>query len=137
MEGDDPGWAARLRFRQLPENANDFSRRMHELNLRQLPGSGWSAIIDRLHRELLVLDREYELLQVKEKLGTLRFYAEFRPEVRQVCQALIDSAETESALTCERCGAPGRLRTQRRWQLTLCNRCHTFEPAGRPLPAEW
>lgn len=137
MESDDPGWAARLRFRQLPDNADDFSRRVHELNLRQLPGSGWSAIIDRLHRELLVLDPEYELCQVKEKFGALRFYAEFRAEVRQVCQALVASAEAESARTCERCGASGRLRTQRRRDLTLCDRCHTFEPGGRPLPAEW
>lgn len=105
MEGDDPGWAARLRFRQLPDNADDFSRHVHKLNLRQLPGSGWSPIIDWLHRELLVLDPEYELWQVKEKFGTLCFYAEFR--------------------------------TQRRWHFTLCDRCHTFEPGGRPLPAEW
>ncbi len=71
MDGDDLGWAARLRFRQLPDDASDFHRRVHELNLRQLPGSGWSPIIDRLHRELLALDPDYVLHQIKEKFGTL------------------------------------------------------------------
>lgn len=101
----DPGWAARLNFRQLPDNPSDLELRMHELNLRQLPGSGWTPIIDRLHRELIALDPGYVLHQVKEKFGTLRFYGEFREDVREVCEALVRSAEIESSRTCERCGA--------------------------------
>lgn len=133
----DAGWAARLNFRQLPDNPSDLDLQVHELNLRQLPGSGWTPIIDRLHRELIALEPEYELHQIKEKFGTLRFYGEYREDVREVCKALVRSAEIESSRTCERCGAPGSLRTERRWHLTLCARCHTFEPGGRPLPAEW
>lgn len=62
--------------------------------------------------------------QVKEKYGTLRFYyhAETKPgvapeavddeyarEVAGEIRGLIEMAERMSAITCEACGAPGRL----------------------------
>ena len=46
---------------------------------------------------------------MKEKYGTLRFYADNCSEVQD---ALIDMAEELSGVTCEVCGKPGRRRAQ-------------------------
>lgn len=133
----DSGWATRLGFRQLPPDASDFDRLIHDLNKRQLPGPGWSAILDELHEGLLALDPDYSLLQVKEKFGYLRVYAKVRADVEQQAGELIVAAEGCSAVTCEGCGEPGELRDERQWRLTLCALCDLYHPDGRPLPNEW
>jgi hypothetical protein len=74
----DGGWAARLQFRQLPDDATEFERRIHELNAHQLPGPGWIPLVEELHAKLIELDPGYALEQVKEKFGTLRVYATTR-----------------------------------------------------------
>lgn len=133
----DGGWAARLEFRQLPDDAGDLERRIHELNKRQLPGPGWSAIVDKLHRDLLALDPGYTLIQVKEKFGYLRVYVRTQPDVQELADHLCGDAARKSAVTCEGCGDPGQLRDQRAWRLTLCELCDLYHPDGRPLPNEW
>lgn len=55
--------------------------------------------------------------QVKEKFGTLRFHIATRdPRVA----ALVSFAEHHSGRVCEKCGAPGTLRTNG-WLRTLCD----------------
>ena len=49
----------------------------------------------------------FEVLQVKEKLGTLRFYASHHTKATD---RLIEGAGVESSRTCERCGQLGRQR---------------------------
>ncbi len=77
-------------------------------------GDGWFEIIWRLccHLEPLVAEMErsthcrFEVLQVKEKFGGLRFY------VSQHTDAItkgIEAAKIEALHTCEVCGRPGRL----------------------------
>ena len=56
-------------------------------------------------------------VQVKEKFGTLRFYTTGGDE--QI-YGMIRMAESMSAVTCEECGAPGRLRPGG-WIRTLCD----------------
>jgi hypothetical protein len=72
---------------------------------------------------LIALDPAYELHQVKQKFGGLRFYASFRDDVAAECSALIADAEMASLVTCERCGDPGQLRHHRNWRITLCDAC--------------
>jgi len=57
--------------------------------------------------------------QIKEKFGTLRFYCEGvqEPEI----SGMIDIVEIISGHTCELCGNPGKLRTDRSWIRTLCD----------------
>lgn len=57
--------------------------------------------------------------QVKEKFGTLRFYTW---GFANGMEKLIKEAERESAKTCEECGAPGKLRTER-WHAVRCDAC--------------
>lgn len=76
--------------------AHDQERHQHECN--QLP----------------------KIVQVKEKFGGLRFYADGCTEAQD---QLISFAETLSAMTCEVCGAPGTLRTDG-WIKCLCDTHH-------------
>lgn len=59
-------------------------------------------------------------LQVKEKYGTLRFYA--MPATDEFSR-LIDEAEKQSARICELCGGRAKLREKGRWYKTLCDPC--------------
>lgn len=133
----DGGWAARLQFRQLPEDATELDRQIHELNAHQLPGPGWVPILNELHAQLVELDPNYVLVQVKEKFGTLRVYTEVDPVVRDPARELVAAAEAQSGTICEDCGDPAELRKDRRWVLTLCEVCDVWHEEGRPLPNEW
>jgi hypothetical protein len=57
------------------------------------------------------------VMQVKEKFGTLRFYAD-GGDTTTYC--MINMAESMSSCTCEQCGSPGILRSSR-WARTLCD----------------
>jgi hypothetical protein len=58
-------------------------------------------------------------VQVKEKFGTLRFYMTYRTKEMR---GLISEAYSKSEVTCEECGAPGKLRN-RGWWKTRCDDC--------------
>jgi hypothetical protein len=87
---------------------------------------GWFDILWRLCGDLEPLVAEFEketglqfeVLQVKEKFGGLRFYVNCRKEgaIRQ----RIGAAAQESFHTCEVCGQPGKLREERLIK-TLCD----------------
>lgn len=62
-------------------------------------------------------EHPFEVIQVKEKFGGLRFYTNFETEE---ISKLIENAEDKSYITCEECGKPGQLR-KGGWLLTLCN----------------
>lgn len=68
---------------------------------------GWKNIIEDLDRMLAYLDPNYEIHQVKEKFGTLRFYYGTTLEdrdIEEMMDALIQHAEMLSAKVCEVCG---------------------------------
>jgi hypothetical protein len=89
------------------------------------PGDGWEPLIRRLSVKLeaaiaVMPEDERELcraFQVKEKYGTLRFY--MTTETEEMSEWIAE-AEDESAVTCEECGAPGRLRSKG-WLYTACD----------------
>jgi len=88
-------------------------------------GDGWFEILWRLCEALAPLvaaaekqtGRPFEVLQVKEKLGGLRFYVNHRTDA--ICER-ITAAELESMRTCEVCGQPGT-RRMGNWIRTLCD----------------
>jgi len=91
---------------------------------------GWFNLIFRLSEKLERSARRCgaapdstdwpRALQVKEKYGTLRFYA--MPATDEFSM-LIDEAEKLSARTCELCSGPAKLREKGRWYKTFCDPC--------------
>lgn len=80
-------------------------------------GDGWFDILDRLIGELETQHPQVQLIQVKQKIGRLRVYAEGASEEAATS---IRSAVEESGHVCEVCGAPGTLRQEERRVATRC-----------------
>jgi len=80
-----------------------------------------------LDAQLASLDPDYEVQQIKEKFGALRFYCSAHTDDADASarfDELVRAAEKASAVTCERCGRPGALReTESGWYKTLCTEC--------------
>lgn len=80
---------------------------------------GWYPIIIRLDKAISELVGDYELHQVKEKFGSLRYYCEVpssedvqdedRVASQEAVEKLISAAEHVAGKTCEECGGPGEL----------------------------
>ena len=94
---------------------------------------GWYKILWRLcvDMEPLVADIEkesgerFEVVQVKEKLGTLRFYVSHHSDA---INERIAEASKESSRTCEVCGQPGKQRKTGGGVRAVCDE-HYDEPA--------
>ena len=92
-------------------------------------GDGWFDILWRLCEELEPLVAEFErtsglkfeVLQVKEKFGGLRFYVNCRRN--EAIGERIGAAMQESFRICEICGQPGKL-WEGNWIKTLCDLHH-------------
>ena len=104
-------------------------------------GDGWYNILYQLsrqiqghldwnnrRRETLLLNNPYNIpipdqipqvtvTQVKQKYGTLRFYYDGGDEL---IRGMVTMAEAMTAVTCETCGAPGRIRGNH-WFYTACD----------------
>lgn len=94
-----------------------------------------TAMIERKVVESL-LDAEYQpvpevyeypqLVQVKEKFGDLRYYADY---VHDDLTPLINLAERMCRYTCEHCGTPGHKRENIGWLRVLCD--HHYDMAEK------
>lgn len=73
-------------------------------------GEGWWPIIAQLDRHIAAIESAYEVHQIKEKFGGLRFYYAGGTGNDARIDELIAQAERVAAQTCELCGAPGRAR---------------------------
>lgn len=99
-------------------------------------GDGWQPLITELHQRLFDLDPTYQVSQIKEKFGGLRYYVQFSEAMSDdeqsvnIAYALIREAEDESYKICEDCGTrenvsvagvhgPGG------WVRTLCGKCRS------------
>ena len=86
---------------------------------------GWFDLLwrlcERLEPVVAAAEREsgrpFEVLQVKEKFGGLRFYTNFSDDT---ISAFIEIAVLESTETCEVCGKPGT-RQGEGWITTRCD----------------
>ena len=82
---------------------------------------GWTDLVYNLGKDITELceltNCELPMIQqIKEKMGTLRFYynclnSEYPEIVEKSIRALVDKAENKSANTCEICGKYGETRT--------------------------
>jgi len=89
-------------------------------------GDGWSGILTQLCQSIQshidwknkdgVVVPQVEVLQLKEKFGSLRFYYQGGDEY---IAGLVSMAESMSGITCEECGSPGSQGGQG-WISTLC-----------------
>lgn len=87
-------------------------------------GPGWHPILRDLEAVLNQIDPDFELLQVKEKFGGLRYYAstELSGDESDQFHTEIRMAEERSVRTCEECGKPGESYSSRHGYLkTLCS----------------
>lgn len=87
---------------------------------------GWHPLILELIEKLQNLkeDYDFELEQVKEKFGTLRFYVS--SETDEVSN-IIERYEIFSSHLCEHCGEfwTAKNRISHGWWKTLCDECAT------------
>lgn len=80
-------------------------------------GEGWFPLIKRLIEDLINLGWNKEIVDIKEKFGTIRFYINEGND--KIFNRIID-AEVESSKVCEISGKPGELRRVNGWYKTLC-----------------
>lgn len=125
----------------LPEDAGEYADRLETL-LRRIPngwgrwishGKGWYKIICDADEMLAHIDPNYEVHQVKEKYGTLRYYFgttyEYGSIEMKIMDTIVRNAEHLSSLTCEHCGAwqgmeeTVKLQTDKYYIRTLCKTC--------------
>jgi hypothetical protein len=82
--------------------------------------AGWHDLVMACALKLESLNCGVEAVQIKEKFGTLRFYIE---KGNASVNKAIAEAEALASKTCEYCGAPGELRTDKSWWKTMCFDC--------------
>lgn len=101
------------------------------------PNDGWAELLTDLRADLERIDPHLVVRQVKQKLGTLEVWAEASdPELASAVHQRIAEAERQSAVTCERCGAPGQLHQRDNgWVRVECD-VHS-QPAHRWPACPW
>lgn len=91
--------------------------------------SGWHNLLAELLEKIDIVlcgsDAVLVVLQIKEKLGSLRFYRRLRnatlDQEKKVAK-LISSAQDQSAHTCFECGGAAQMRADGRWIVPLCDK---------------
>lgn len=91
-------------------------------------GRGWHGLLARLDETLAAIDPGYQVDDIKEKYGTLRFYwtasRKLTADEGTAAVQAVRDAEDESARTCEFCSAPGELdESFPTWFKTRCAEC--------------
>lgn len=83
-------------------------------------GEGWYQLIFDCDAELAALDPDYQVCQIKQKFGGLRFYfTSEKKESLDEMTAISLKYEQKSFSVCELTGKPGRLMVRNRWYKTL------------------
>ena len=120
---------------------------------------GWFDLIYDLCSEIMQAyndenrEIDLEVLQIKEKFGTLRFYYGFKgkpgtiqgfdfignqgvggfrftpegTEFEKKISDIVRKYEEKSGSVCDNCGGTGKLRTDLSWIRTLCDECYLKE----------
>jgi hypothetical protein len=116
---------------KLRPGFEDLANRVHCEFTASFPEQGWDKIIIDCHNSIITIDPDYVIHQIKEKFGTLRYYIASSHVDRNKIDEIIRQAEQLSAVTCERCGEPGKLDREERWVMTLCSECTSNRKARR------
>jgi hypothetical protein len=91
-------------------------------------GDGWRPVVFAALEHMLALGWSGKLVQVKEKFGGLRIYAE---NLSAEMQKIVDDAETACRFLCEECGAIAddtSPYTNTMWVVTNCVTCRKKLP---------
>lgn len=80
---------------RMPLPMNTFGRRRDEI--MKWKNDPWFEILYKLESSLSTIDGNYELVQVKEKFGDLRFYISTNSPRRAEMNRLIGQAEDDVA----------------------------------------
>ena len=91
-------------------------------------GDGWIVLIDtlfsKIENHLRTCDadtnKDFVIEQIKEKFGSLRFYA---MNADDEIYKMINEVEEKSFETCDECGDAGVLSVRNVWYKTLCSSC--------------
>ena len=92
---------------------------------------GWKKLVLKCDAMLSHVDPNYEIGQVKEKFGELRYYFDskyfFGPVSveYEIMVAIVMYAQTASSNTCQICGRPGGIhKLNSQLYATLCELCY-------------
>jgi len=108
-------------------------------------GKGWYSLVLETDRKLAEIEPNYEIHQIKEKFGELRYYISH--ECNYICggidnwrdcklKQIIDDATKKSITICEVCGEKAEpCSTSDHWYATLCenHRGDKYRPVGEYL----
>jgi len=89
-------------------------------------GEGWTNLIYACHDELVPLDLDYIIVQIKEKFGGLRYYFSSKSgtDIWNKLNEVTRKYENLSFKTCEFCGEPGESSNGNHgWIKTTCLTC--------------
>lgn len=108
-----------------------FDRNSHSMNYGFTHGDGWFDLVNNLcldieaHLEEKQI-KNFEVVQVKEKFGGLRFYFEGGDNV---IRDMVMLAELESFHICEECGSRENVKEVEHmmWVRSLCPKCDATE----------
>jgi len=129
----------------LPEDAGEYADDLMDI-LNRIPKGwgrwiscdrGWYKLLADTNRKMKLMLPTYEISQIKEKYGTLRFYWSIPFEdatwanmnddishtVYDIMSDIAHAAENASAYICETCGEYGKTRNSGYWLKTLCTTC--------------
>lgn len=113
MTIDRTKWREEILPRMIPEMRN----LTHGFTIQD----GWKGLVCDLVDRLDTHGIPYDILQIKEKFGGLRFYYKAK-NAPEAFQNAVMKAEADSLAICEDCGAPGT-RLGNGWIRTLCPAC--------------
>ena len=97
---------------------------------------GWYKIVVDTHNKLKYIDPNYEIHQIKEKFGGLRYYYKssfpYGSMQDEIMEAIVNAAEEAALRTCEICGVDDhksnvKTRVRKYWYKTLCLTCSIKE----------
>ena len=81
------------------------------------PPHGWINIVEQLVHDVVKVQPDVQIIQVKEKIGGMRFYVD---SATKEVYDLIDKAETLSEQTCQVCGKSGTIKRVGGWYACVC-----------------
>ena len=107
-----------------------LARKLDEYEVADEVGNGWRPLVLELHRDLLDIDPEYRLYDIRERLGGLAVIARYHQDARDGAARLLAVAKAQAVQTCVVCGEQGQLSAERPRLHVLCEKCFQYDRAA-------